>query len=92
MSGPEDDDDDDMQTEKVSKENNDQVGEGRGGSSNLNVSLVSPSEQVALRAKDLLREGRKRGLSGFTPEDAAEIEKLKKPRNTWIPWTVIQKV
>ena len=92
LSGPEDDDDD-MQTEKVLKENNDRVGEGSGGSSKLNVNLVSPSEQVALRAKDeLLREGRKRGFSGFTPEDAAEIEKLKKPRSTWVPWTVIQKV
>ena len=85
--------DDDTQTEKVSKENNDQVGEGSFGSSKLNVNLVSPSEQVALRAKDeLLREGRKRGFSGFTPEDAAEIETLKKPRSTWVPWTVIQKV
>ena len=83
LSGPEDDDDgDDTQTEKqqqaVSKENNDQVGEGSGGSSKLNVNLVSPSEQVALRAKDeLLREGRKRGFSGFTPEDAVEIEKTE---------------
>ena len=98
LSGPEDDDDsDDMQTEKqqqaVSKENNDQVGEGSCGSSKLNVNFVSPSEQVALRAKDkLLREGRKRGFNGFTPEDAVEIEKLKKPRRTWVPWTVIQKV
>ena len=50
MSGPEDDNDNDTQTEKVSKENNDQVGEGSGGSSKLNVDLVSPSEQVALRA------------------------------------------
>ena len=48
---------------------------------------------MALRAKDeLLREGRKRGLSGFTAEGAAEIEKLKKPRSTWVPWTAIQKV
>ena len=93
LSGPEDDDDNDTKTEKVSKENNDQVGEGSDGSSKLNVNLVSPSEQVALRAKDeLLREGRKRGFSGFMPEDAAEIEKLKKPRNTWVPWTVMQKV
>ena len=96
LSGPEeedDDDDDDTQPEKVSKENNDQVGEGSGGSSKLNVSLVRPSEQMALRAKDeLLCEGRKRRFSGCTPEDAAEIEKLKKPRNTWVPWTVIQKV
>ena len=90
MSGPEDDDDNDTQTEKVSKENNDQVGEGSGGSSKLNVDLVSPSGQVALRAEnELLREGRKRGFSGFTPEDAAEIEKLKKPMSTWVPWTVI---
>ena len=79
FSGPEDDDDDDddTQTEKqqqtVSKENNGQVGEGSGGSSKLNVNLVSPSEQVALRAKDLLLcEGRKHGFSGFTPEDASE--------------------
>ena len=87
------DNDDDTQTEKVSKENNDQVGEGSGGSSKLNVILVSTSEQVDLRAKDeLLREGRKRGLSGFTAEGAAEIEKLKKPRSTWVLWTVIQKV
>ena len=100
ISGPEeddDDDDDDTQTEKqqqtVSKENNSQVGEGSGGSSKLNVNLVSPSEQVALRAKDLLLcGGRKHGFSGFTPEDASEIEKLKKPRSTWVPWTVIQKV
>ena len=94
MSWPEEDDDDDhTQTEKLSKENNYQVGEGSGGSSKLNVHLVSPSEKVALRAKDeLLREGRKRGFSGFTPEDATEIEKLKKPRSTWVPWTVIQKV
>ena len=41
---------------------------------------------------ELLRKGRKRGFSGFTPEDAAEVEKLKKPRSTWVPWTVIQKV
>ena len=82
LSGPEDDDDD-TQTEKISKENNDQVCEGSSGSSKVNVNLVSPSEQVALWAKDeLLREGRKRGFSGFTPEDAAEIEKLKKPRST----------
>ena len=72
-------DDDDTQTEKqqslVSKENNDQVGGGSGGSSNLNINLISPSEQVSLRAKDeLLREGRKRRFRGFTPEDAAEIE------------------
>ena len=80
--GPEDGDDD-PQTKKVSKDNNDQVGEGSGGSSKLNVNLVSPSEQVALRAKkELLREGRQRGFSGFTPEDAAEIEKMKKPRST----------
>ena len=80
--GPEDGDDD-TQTKKVSKDNNDQVGEGSGGSSKLNVNLVSPSEQVALRTKkELLREGRQRGFSGFTPEDAAEIEKLKKPRST----------
>ena len=93
MSGPEDDDNDDMQTEKVSKANNDQVGEGSGGSSKLNVNLVSPSEQVALRAKDeLLRESRKCGFNGFTPEDATEVEKLKKPRSTWVPWTVIQKI
>ena len=95
LSGPEedDDDDDDTQPEKVSKENNDQVGEGSVGSSKFNVNLVSPSEQMALRAKDeLLCEGRKRRFSGFTPEDAAEIEKLKKPRNIWVPWTVIQKV
>ena len=66
LSGPEVDDDDDMQTEKVSKENNDQVGEGSGDSSKLNINLVSPSEQVALRAKDeLLCEGRKCVFSGL---------------------------
>ena len=93
LPGPEDDDDNDTQTEKVSKENTDQVGEGSGRSSKLNFNLVSPSEQVALREKDeLLREGRKRGFSGFTPEDAAEIAKLKKPRSTWVTWTVIQKM
>ena len=44
LSWPEDgDNDDDTQTEKVSKENNDQVGEGSGGSSKLNVILVSTS-------------------------------------------------
>ena len=53
-----------------SKENNDQVGGASGGSSKLNASLVSPSEQMALRAKDeLFRKCRKRGSSGFTPED-----------------------
>ena len=57
LSGPEDDDDDDTQTEKVPKENNDQIGEGSGGSSKLNVNLVSPSEQMALRAKDELLQG-----------------------------------
>ena len=67
-----------------SNENNDQVGEGSDGSSKLNVNLVSHSEQVALRAKnELLREGRKRGFSGFTPEDAAEIEKLKNRGVLW---------
>ena len=78
LPGPEDDDDGEcMQTEKqqqaVPKENNHQVGEGSGGSSKLNVNLVSPSEQMALRAKDeLLREGRKRRSSSFIPEDAAK--------------------
>ena len=71
----------DRQTEEhqhtVSKVNNDQGGGGSGGSNKLSVNLVSPSEQVALRAKDeLLREGRKRGVDGFTPEDTAEIEKM----------------
>ena len=79
LSGPEDDDGDtqtENQHEAVSKENNDQVGEGSGGSSKLNVNLVSPSEQVALRAEDeLLGEGIKRGFSGFTLKDPAEIEK-----------------
>ena len=96
LSGPEYDDVD-TQTEKqqqaVSKENNDQVGGGNGGSSKLNVNLVSPWEQVSSREKDeLLHKGRKRGASGFTPKDEAEIEKLKKPRSTWVPLTVIQKV
>ena len=56
LSGPEDDDDTqtDKQQQAVSKENNDQVGEGSVGRSKLNVNLVSPSEQVALRAKDEL--------------------------------------
>ena len=53
--------------------------------STLNVNL----EQVALRVKDeLLREGNK---TWILPDDAAEIEKLKKPKSTWVPWTVIQK-
>ena len=80
------------QQQTVSKVNNDQEGGGSGGSNILNVNLVHPSEQAALRAKDeLLREGRKRGFDGFTPEDTAEIEKkMKKPRSTWAPWTVIQ--
>ena len=96
LSGPEYDDvytQTEKQQQAVSKENNDQVGGGSGCRSKLNVNLVSPWEQVSSRAKDeLLRKGRKRGVSGFTPEDEAEIEKLKKPRSTWVPWTVIQKV
>ena len=96
MSGPEYDDVDtqtEEQQQAVSKENNDQVCGGSGGSSKLNVNLVIPWEQVSSRAKDeLLREGRKRAVSGFKPKDEAEIEKLKKPRSTCVPLTVIQKV
>ena len=79
LAGPEGDDDGGTQTEKVSKENNDKVGEGSVRSSKVNVNLVSPSEQVALRTKDeLLREGRKRGFSDFMPEDNSRGRKTEK--------------
>ena len=78
--------DDDKQTEEQQKAapkgNEDEGGGGRGDSNKLNVALVSPSEQMALQAKiELLREGRKRGYDGFTPEDTAEIENMKKRTN-----------
>ena len=77
---------DDSQTEEqqqtVSNVNNDQGG---GGSNKLNVNT---SEKAALRAKDeLLREGRKRGFDGFTPEEAAEIENMKKPMDIMDSYT-----
>ena len=85
ISEPEDGDDD-KQTEEQQKAapkgNKDQGGGGSGDSNKLNVALVSPSEQMALQAKiELLREGRKRGYDGFTPEDTAEIENMKKRTN-----------
>ena len=78
-SEPKDDGNDDMQMEKqqetAHKGNGDQLGGGSSDSDKLNVRLVSPSEQMALRAKnELLREDTKRGYDGFTPEDTAEIE------------------
>ena len=57
--------------------------------SQFNVKLVSPSEQVALQAKDeLLRAGQKNGYEGFTPEDSATIDQIKTKRTKWAPWTV----
>ena len=72
-----------------------QIGGGGGASSSsrsqFNVKLVSPSEQVALQAKDeLLRAGQKRGYEGFTPEDSATIDQIKTKRTKWAPWTVIK--
>lgn len=75
--------------EQTAEINNGQ--EGR-GSNKLNINLVSPSEAIALRAKEeLLREGRKRGFDGFTPEGTALIESMKKQRSR-TPWTIIQNV
>ena len=73
------------QRQTTSKVNNDQEGGGSDGSDKLKVNLVSPSEEIALRAKEeLLREGRKHGFDGFTPEDkdTAEIERMKKQRRS----------
>ena len=70
-------------------QNNDQEGEG----SDSSVNLASPSEQMALRAKEeLLREGRKRRCTGFTPEDTNEIEIMKKQRRSGASGAIIQKV
>ena len=82
------------QPQTTSKVNNDQEGRGGGGSDGsdkLKVNLVSPSEEIALRAKEeLLREDRKREFDGFTPEHTAEIERMKKQRRSGAPWTIIQ--
>ena len=81
------------QRQTTSKVDNDQEGGGSDGSDKLKVNLVSPSEKIDLRAKEeLLREGRKRRFDGFTPEDTAEIERIKKQRRSGAPWTIIQKM
>lgn len=83
----------DEQRQTTSKVNNDQEGGGTNGNDKLKVNFVSPSEEIALRVKEeLLREGRKRGFDGFTPEDTAEIERMKKQRRSGAPWTIIQKM
>ena len=88
-------DDGDTQTEEqqqtAQKGNDDQLGGGSSNSDKLNITLVSPLEQMALRAKnELLREDIKRGYDGFTPADRAEIVNMKKRRLSWLPWTVIK--
>ena len=86
LSEPEDNDDSqtEQQQQTNSKVNKDQGGGCSGGNSKLNVNLVSPLEQVALRAEDaLLCEGRNCELDSFTPADTAEIENMRKPRSTW---------
>lgn len=93
LSDPREYDDGQKQRETTSKVNNDQEGGSNYGSEKLKVNLVSPTEQIALRAKEeLLREGRKRGLDGFTSEDKAEIERMKQRRRSGAPWTIIQNV